>query len=62
MSINNKIASTDGKLVARIYKDSDWDQFIIKHSDNENEWYYCDDIEDAIDTANYIINQYNNEV
>jgi hypothetical protein len=48
-------------LIAKVYRDSDWQQYIVKTLTNgklapEAQWYYCDDREDAINTAYAMIN------
>jgi len=38
----------------KVYFNSEWQEYIVKPSSNESEWYYTDDKEDAIDTAKSI--------
>ena len=47
------------KLIAKIgsvkiYRDSEWDEFVVKPSLREEEWYFTDDYQDAVDTATSI--------
>lgn len=35
----------------RVYRDVEWNQYIVKDTPREATWYYTDDKQDALDTA-----------
>lgn len=54
-----------GRFVAKIYKDTVWDEHRVKFFEDgkhvgEDADYHCPDYEDAENTANHILRRYNN--
>ena len=41
----------------RVYRDVEWNQYVVKDGPREATWYYSDDKEDALHTAQTIARQ-----
>ena len=50
-------------ITMKVYKNTEWNEYVVKPFVNgicasEVTWYYCDDKEDANDTAAYMLNSF----
>ena len=56
MRLYHKLHSDDGTIMAKVYKDPEWNEYVVKYTKMgqllpPDTWYHTDDMEDAVNTA-----------